>query len=122
MRLLADECIARPVVERLRSDGFDVAWVTEDSPGASDEAVLARANDEHRVLLTEDKDFGELTVRMKRPAIGVVIIALATCDTAETAERTARALCEIGDRSQGALTIIEAKRIRRRPLAVQRGV
>jgi predicted nuclease of predicted toxin-antitoxin system len=67
MRILADECIGRSIVERLRRDGFDVAWGAEECPGAKDEMVLARAVDARRVLLTVNKDFGEVTVRMKLP-------------------------------------------------------
>ncbi|HSO41282.1 MAG TPA: DUF5615 family PIN-like protein [Rhodospirillales bacterium] len=116
MRILADECIGRSIVDRLRRDGFDITWAAEVCPGAGDETVLARAAAEQRVLLTLDKDFGELTVRMRRPTAGVIIVALADAATAEIAERTARALQELRGWDEPALTIIEARRIRRRRL------
>lgn len=56
MRILADECIGRTIVDRLRRDGINVVWVAETCPGADDEAVLACAVDTGRVLLTVDKD------------------------------------------------------------------
>ncbi|MGZ9112464.1 MAG: DUF5615 family PIN-like protein [Rhodoplanes sp.] len=83
MRILADECIGRSIVDRLRRDGFDITWAAEVCPGAGDETVLARAAAEQRVLLTLDKDFGELTVRMRRPTAGVIIVALTDAATAE---------------------------------------
>ena len=48
------------MVARLRSEGHDVAYIPETSAGIRDDEVLARANAEDRVLLTEDKDFGDL--------------------------------------------------------------
>jgi Domain of unknown function (DUF5615) len=64
MRLLANENFPRIAVEALRARGHDVAWVRTDSPGTSDEEVIHRAVAETRVLVTFDKDFGELTFRL----------------------------------------------------------
>ena len=56
-RFLADENIDQPIVEKLRSEGFDVAAVEEEIKGASDSEVLDKAVDEDRVLITFDRDF-----------------------------------------------------------------
>ncbi len=66
MNLLADESVDQPIVERLRSDGFSVISITEQSPGIPDDAVLDLANDADALLLTADKDFGELVYRQGR--------------------------------------------------------
>ncbi|SPE28712.1 conserved hypothetical protein [Acidobacteriia bacterium SbA2] len=63
MRILANENFPREAVEALRDHGHDVAWVRTDSPGSSDDAVIKRAAAEARVLITFDKDFGELAFR-----------------------------------------------------------
>ena len=60
MNLVADEGVDRPVVERLRQDGHDVVYVAEQSPSTPDEEVLQQANARSAVLVTADKDFGEL--------------------------------------------------------------
>ena len=60
MRLLADENVAGETVEALRQQGHDVAWVRTGSPGLADEEVLRRAVSEGRIVVTFDKDFGEL--------------------------------------------------------------
>lgn len=57
---LANENVPGDAVAALRGAGFDVAWIREDTPGMSDPDVLARSQVERRVLLTFDKDFGEL--------------------------------------------------------------
>ena len=74
--LLADENIPAPLVDALRAAGWNVASVAEDSAGIPDEDVLARARLEARVILTEDKDFGELVFRMKRGVPGIIMIRL----------------------------------------------
>ncbi len=65
MRFLADENVSRYVVEQLRAAGFDVAAIGLTNPGASDTDVLATARREGRVLITEDRDFGELVIAQR---------------------------------------------------------
>jgi predicted nuclease of predicted toxin-antitoxin system len=59
MKLLADENIARAIVERLRQDGHDIQHVAEIASGSNDGDVLSLANREGAILLTDDKDFGD---------------------------------------------------------------
>lgn len=72
MRILADESVE--VVERLRSEGHNVAYVPGASAGIRDDEVLARANAEGRVLLTEDKDFGDLAFFYGNRSSGIVLL------------------------------------------------
>ena len=76
MKFLCDESVDGPIVDRLRLDGHDVWYVAEMDPGLSDEAVLAIANRESAVLITADKDFGELVFRLHRSTAGVVLYRL----------------------------------------------
>jgi predicted nuclease of predicted toxin-antitoxin system len=71
---LANENAPRDAVLAARAAGFDVAWMVELQPGAPDEAVLALAQRGHRVLLTFDKDFGELVFRHGRAGSHGVIL------------------------------------------------
>jgi predicted nuclease of predicted toxin-antitoxin system len=59
-RFLANENAPREAVLAARAAGFDVAWMVELQPGANDETVLSLAQQDNRVLITFDKDFGEL--------------------------------------------------------------
>ena len=77
MRILADENVPGPVVRALREAGRDVLWAKQTMPGARDREVLARAQAEMRLVVTYDKDFGELAVRLGLPAAnGVVLVRL----------------------------------------------
>ncbi len=74
MRFVADESCDFAVVRALRQLGHDVTAIAEMDAGADDDFVIARAVSEQRVLLTEDKDFGQLVFASRRPAAGVVFM------------------------------------------------
>jgi predicted nuclease of predicted toxin-antitoxin system len=77
MNLLIDESVDRQVVERLRSEGHNVLYVSDLDPGIADEIVLSTANDMGALLVTADKDFGELVFRRRQINSGVLLIRLA---------------------------------------------
>jgi predicted nuclease of predicted toxin-antitoxin system len=77
MNLLADESVDRQIVERLRLDGHKVLYVAEFAPSVDDGAVLRRANAEGAILVTCDKDFGELVFRQGLIHAGVMLVRLA---------------------------------------------
>ncbi len=74
MRFLADECCDAGLVEALRADDHDVVYAQEALRGGVDDDILAVAYSQDRILLTEDKDFGELVYRLGRPARGVILL------------------------------------------------
>jgi len=76
MEFIVDESTGRAVVEYLRSVGHDVLAVAEAMPQADDRDILARAVSEGRILVTNDKDFGELVFRSGQAHHGVVLLRL----------------------------------------------
>ena len=82
MKLLADENLNLSVVARMREAGHQVLAVAEMEPGISDDVVLDRANVETAILITEDKDFGELAFRQSLVHHGVILVRLAGLPTA----------------------------------------
>ncbi len=77
MKLLADENFPAPVVSALRQAGHDVLSIAETVPGASDSQVLSAAIESQRLLLTLDRDYGDLIFRHGHPApAGVVLFRL----------------------------------------------
>jgi predicted nuclease of predicted toxin-antitoxin system len=79
MNLLANESVDRPIVERLRRDGHDVVYVADLSPSITDDEVLQQANNGNALLVTADKDFGELVFRQGWLHRGVDCCALPAC-------------------------------------------
>ena len=66
MNFLADENVDRQIVHRLRERGHVMLYVLEMDPGVSDDVVHNLANESQSLLLTADKDFGELVFRQRR--------------------------------------------------------
>jgi len=76
MDFIVDESTGTAVVEYLRSIGHDVLFVAEAMPQADDPDILGRAVSEERILVTNDKDFGELVFRSGQAHHGVVLLRL----------------------------------------------
>ena len=94
MNFLADEGVDRQIVDRLRSNGHSVFYVAEMDPGVSDDFVLELANRQSAVLITADKDFGELVFRQGRSSGGVVLIRLQGLSPAAKADTVSEAIDE----------------------------
>lgn len=93
MLFLANENFPLDAVEALRQNGHDVAWIRVESPGISDPEVLSRAESENRILLTFDKDFGELAFRLKLPATtGIILFRIKAPSSAVVAQKVVRAI------------------------------
>jgi predicted nuclease of predicted toxin-antitoxin system len=119
MKILADENIPLKSVDLLREFGHDVASVTLDSPGANDSDVLKRAVREERVLLTFDRDFGEMIYKRKLPAPpGIVYLRFIPLSPQEVAVSLLDILKIDGLNLERKLTIVERNRIRQRSLLV----
>jgi predicted nuclease of predicted toxin-antitoxin system len=75
VRLLIDACVAGSVVRALRESGYETGWVAEWQRDPGDSAILQFAYEAGQVLVTRDKDFGELIFRYRRPHCGIVRLA-----------------------------------------------
>jgi predicted nuclease of predicted toxin-antitoxin system len=116
LRLLANENVAGDVVDALRQTGCDVAWVRSDAPGSSDAVVLSRAVTERRIVLTGDKDFGDLAFHTGLPAgCGIILLRLPSSSPAALVTDVVGVLMSRTD-WVGNFAVIEPHRIRMRPL------
>ncbi len=116
MRFLADENFPGDAVAELRSRGHEVAWVVEDDSGATDIQVLSRAQGELRVLLTFDKDFGELAFRERLPAACGIVLLRISAPTPAHAVRVILAALESRTDWPGHFAVVEDDQIRMTPL------
>jgi len=76
MRFLVDECTGPYVASWLREQKYDVFSVYEEARGMNDDSVIRKAYEENRILITNDKDFGEKVFREKLPHRGVILLRL----------------------------------------------
>lgn len=116
MRFLADENISRRVIETLRSAGHEIYSIAENSPGISDRNVLSVAFARGAIIITEDQDFGELVIRNRLPASGVILLELDRLSSAAEAKRVAGVVTSLAQRLSGHLVVVAPDRTRLRPL------
>ena len=76
MKIIVDACTGPGVAKWLQSKGWQVYSVFNESPGWPDKVILEKANRENWVVVTNDKDFGELVFRDKLPHRGVILLRL----------------------------------------------
>lgn len=116
MRLCANENIPEDCVTRLRQDGHDVLWIREAAPGSSDQAVLARAIAEDRLLITFDKDFGQMVYRSGVVALGGIILFRISQPSPEAVAARVAAVLSSRDDWHGHFSVVDDSTIRMRPL------
>jgi predicted nuclease of predicted toxin-antitoxin system len=112
VNLFADESVERPVVDRLRQDNHDVVFVAELAPSITDNEVLRNANDRSAVLVTADKDFGELVFRQGAVHAGVVLLRLAGLPNATKGEIAAEVCRLRAAELIGSFTVISPGQVR----------
>jgi predicted nuclease of predicted toxin-antitoxin system len=117
MRFLADESCDVAVVRAIREAGHDVTSVRDTMRGAPDRAVLDQALRERRLLLTEDKDFGELVFANGAPALGVLLLRYPTAARSRIVRRVIDFVTVRAAELDGAFVVIEPSRSRIRRLA-----
>lgn len=116
MQFLANENFPADAVSAMRDQGHDVAWIRTESPGISDTEVLDRAQRENRILITFDKDFGELAFRFKLPSLsGIILFRISTLSAKQIADIALAAVESRSDWS-GHFAVVEDDRIRMTPL------
>ena len=76
MKFTVDECTGPAVAEFLRGLGYDVFSVYEDDRGISDEEILKRSLAEDRIIITNDKDFGEMIFKGRQKHSGIIFLRL----------------------------------------------
>lgn len=117
MNFLLDESVDRAIADRLRSEGHDIVAIAELSPSITDEVVLRRALELRAILITADKDFGELVFRLGRMHAGIILLRLPGLPDAAKALRLSDVLRDREPELDGAFTVITARLARVRRIA-----
>jgi predicted nuclease of predicted toxin-antitoxin system len=112
MNFVADESCARPVIQALRKAGHDVLAIAEIARGATDDQVLERALKEKRVLITEDRDFGELVYARGRSSPGVILVRFPSRARRAKSATVIEAVSRLGSRLRDAFAVVEPGRVR----------
>ena len=116
MKFLDDECCDTELVASLRENGHDVLYVLEKNPGSSGDEVLLGAYNKGRILLTEDKDFGGLVYRLKKPSKGIILIRMDVKERHLKWFRLKKLIENYAERLPDHLVVVDSHKFRFRPL------
>ena len=112
MRFLVDECTGPAVARWLEAQGHDVSSVYEETPGIKDDEVLGRAVGEDRILITNDKDFGDKVYRDRQPHGGVIFLRLSDERSANKIDVLRQLLEQYPDRLVGQFVTVSEQQVR----------
>jgi len=117
VRLLANENIPLETVRALRSAGHDVYSASESDPGAPDLSHVDRAIREHRMIVTFDRDFGELAVRgAKKPTAGVLLLRIRPRSAQHVTQFLTVLLVRTDVTWAGHLSVVDETHVRQHPI------
>lgn len=116
MKFVADEGIDIQIVNSLRANGHDILYIAEFASGSLDDVILKLANEEDRILMTRDKDFGELVFRDKMIHSGIILNRLYKLSSEKKAQLILKVIGELQEQLIGAFTVIQPDKIRLRKL------
>ena len=112
MKFLVDESVEYRIVTFLRELGFDTISVAEDFPSNLDSQILARAFRDDRIVLTNDRDFGELIYRYHFPHKGVIFFRLHNEDVSSKIERLKNLFSQHRTKLPGRFVVVTDHKIR----------
>ena len=110
MRLLADENISPKTIQIIQQQGIDVTSIRDTKPGVTDREVVKIANREKRVIVTFDKDFGEIIIRNGFKAPGLILLRIN-----KTPAEVAKRILDVAKRGiplEGKIVVIQENKIR----------
>lgn len=116
MKFLADECLDARIVAALRDAGHDVLDVGGYGPGLGDAKLIELAHRERRVVVTRDKDFGELAVRRRLASSGIILLRHRHGEIGAAAGQLLGLIAAEGERLRRSLVVVEKDRARVLPL------
>lgn len=116
MKWLADACVDARLVESLKMAGCDIRQLASQETSLSDEDVLKIAYEEERILLTDDKDFGEWVVRRKSPVHGLIIVRIDPLEINLKISQLIDIYKNFKDELRGKILIVGPEHYRLRPI------
>ncbi|HEY6170845.1 MAG TPA: DUF5615 family PIN-like protein [Candidatus Kapabacteria bacterium] len=114
--IIADENISSSLIKALRENGFEVVSVKEEFSGMGDKDILKMSLQPPPIILTEDKDFGDLIFSEHQESVGVVFLRYEYIDRHVMNDRTCTLFKNQSDSLIGKFTTITTKKTRSRDL------
>lgn len=110
--IVADESVDFHIIVALRDSGVSVFSIAEHNPSVSDAEVLAIAVEHNTLLLTEDKDFGELVYRFRMKHCGILLIRLIESNSGQKAKLTCSVIAQYLNELKNAFAVLDESQLR----------
>jgi predicted nuclease of predicted toxin-antitoxin system len=116
LKFITDVNIEKPIVDYLLESGFDIKWVADYNCELRDADLLSLANREHRILITNDKDFGELVFLQQKVSTGIILLRVKGQNTGDKVALIKKLLRHHQDKLAKHFTVVTMNKIRIIPL------
>ena len=116
LRFLVDESSGGKLAEALKEKGYDTIYCGDYSPGSPDEGILKKARNEDRVIITNDKDFGEMVFRQRKLSCGVIFLRLKADKPSNRIKFSLAIIKEFGTKLNKKFIVVSEGRIRIRKI------
>jgi predicted nuclease of predicted toxin-antitoxin system len=116
IKFIADVNVEKPIVDYLSESGYDIKWIPDYNCEILDEDLLSLANNEKRILITNDKDFGELTFLQKKLSTGIILLRVKGQLSQDKVKLIRNVLRNYGDKLLNHFIVITKKKIRIVPM------
>lgn len=118
IKFLANVNIEKPIIDYLIKNGYDTKWVTNVDKRMPDNEVCSLANSEERVILTNDKDFGEIVFLQKKISRGIVLLRIKGQDSFQKIQLLSKLLDKYADKVINHFVVVTQEKFRFIPLEV----
>ena len=115
-KFIADVNVEKTLVDFLKAQGFDIIWIPDYDCKLNDDELLKLANKENRVLITNDKDFGELVFLQKKLTTGIILIRIKGQDVKKKLRSLKKLISLYENKIDNHFIVISDRRIRIRIL------
>jgi predicted nuclease of predicted toxin-antitoxin system len=116
IKFLADVNVEKPIVDYLSKQGYDIKWIPDYDCEMFDEDLLQMANEEQRILITNDKGFGDLVIMQKKLSAGAILFRVKGQESQEKIKLMRKLLMGYRDKLLDHYIIISKSKIRVIPL------
>lgn len=116
MKFFADEGLDFMLVDSLRQNSHEVIYAAEEMKGANDKDILDKAVKENCILITKDKDFGEMVIRNKMHSSGVILIRIEKLNLSDNCLFVVHLINKYALELTNSFTVIQEDKIRIRSL------
>jgi predicted nuclease of predicted toxin-antitoxin system len=112
MKIVADESVNYRLVELLRQNAYEVVPICDVASGISDKEVIHFAQNLYAMIITEDKDFGELVFSHQIKDVSIVFLRYDKMEEIKIGQNLLKALAEVDFSASYVFVTITAQKIR----------